>query len=385
MLEKLLFLIFLLAILTVYKNSFLRICILIYAYPIWIMYGLMLGDEPTRIISATGYYYYSDYLDEAVLTAIASFIFFLIPLWKIRKSEYSFPCIRVSKATNVLFFLLFIFSICAAYPSVFYLSDSRFGSMGSLVVIFFAAWIITVGNKSEAIGKLQYMVSFAVVVFAIVRGERVDFILMLCLMLFFYFKTSRISLLYLSAPLIAIFSLGMYGGLSRGGDILTLSSLIEEIVINISRLGTAVDVVHVYLSSIWYVNKIGYTFDPLINIAMSIFPSNRFGGASSEYNYVWVLRRYINNVGGGMFYTAFMLAAGPLLTIISGYIYGYCLKKLFLLDAKYGIIFIMFFIMQLRLQWYGPNYFGSIILFSTIFIILIKILKKIGVYVESKK
>ncbi|WP_157109446.1 hypothetical protein [Cobetia marina] len=385
MLGKLLFLLALLSILVLYKNSFFRICILIYAYPLWIMYGLMLGDEPTRIISATGYYYYAEYLKEAVLTAIASFVAFLIPLWKVRNEEYSFPTIRVSKTTNIAVFSLFIFSICAAYPSVFYLSDSRFGSMGSLVVIFFATWMITVGNSNESTSKLQFAVALSVVAFAIIRGERVDFILMLCLMLFYYFKTSRINLLYLSVPLISIFALGMYGGLSRGGESLNISSLIEEIVANLSSLGTAVDVVHVYLSSVWYVNAIGYTLEPIINILMSVFPSNNYGGASSEYNYVWILRDYINNVGGGMFYTAFMLAAGPILTVVSGYIYGYLLKKMFLLKTKYGIVFIMFFIMQLRLQWYGPNYFGSIVLFSIIFVVFIKLLKNIGVYIEAKE
>ncbi|AOM01029.1 hypothetical protein BFX80_06580 [Cobetia marina] len=86
-----------------------------------------------------------------------------------------------------------------------------------------------------------------------------------------------------------------------------------------------------------------------------------------------------------MFYTAFMLAAGPILTVVSGYIYGYLLKKMFLLKTKYGIVFIMFFIMQLRLQWYGPNYFGSIVLFSIIFVVFIKLLKNIGVYIEAKE
>lgn len=346
--------------LLLFRCGFIKVTILIFAYPVWIISGLWLGMPVTRIISSVGYNYYYSELSGGFLSALGAYIAFLLAIFPLRKELYSFDGFSISIIQKYIISIMLLAFLCIAYPKAFFLGDSRFGSMGGVNVILFAFLMITMEQK-----KKDILVYFALLLYMymIIRGERVDFILGLIAFYFFYRKSSKIALGKLAIIFSALLFLGVYSGLNRAGGDVTISDILNVALSSITNFGTAIDVIHVFLSSIWYYENIGSDIRPVLNVLFSYIPLAPMRGAGAEYNYVWILREYIFNVGGGLFYSAPMMLCGLIGVVVSGFLYGCFFKYFYRRDGLFKVAFVVFFIMQFRIQWYGLTYFGSALIF----------------------
>ncbi|EOX3377428.1 hypothetical protein ACPFUL_002139 [Vibrio cholerae] len=360
-----LFGVILFAPLFLFRCGFIKITILIYAYPIWIISGLWLDLPATRIISAVGYGYYYKEIGVAFLSSLLSYILFISSIYSIREKSFQFDSLKLSLLQKYIISIFFILFLIVAYPKAFFLSEQRFGLLGGVNVILISLLLISLRNS-----KLSAVFIFLIYLYMIIRGERVDFVLGLVALYFFYRKSSNIALIKLSVMLIILLCLGVFSGLKRSGVEFSFNDVISLTVNSITNFGTAIDVIHVYLSSVWYFEYIGSDIRPILNIFFSYIPVSSLRGAGSEFNYVWILREYIFNVGGGIFYSASMIWLGPIGVVFSGFIYGSIVKYLFLRNGINRIVFVAFFIMQFRIQWYGLTYFGSALFVMALFYFL---------------
>ncbi|MBA6353580.1 hypothetical protein [Colwellia sp. BRX9-1] len=347
-----------------FKSFLLRLPILIYAYPIWIMAGLYLGLPATRIIGNVGMSYYSDYIRIGFYSSLGSYIAFIIMIWNIRNNEFTFFRVPFSFLLRTICLFLFILSLFVAYPGAFGFTEGRFGSAGSLVIVLFALTTLSRNFKYKV--DAINIIMFIIILFMLSKGERVDFILALLALFMINKKQTVFSITRLVFVVTIFMFVGVYGGLSRAGGDITFEKLLLSVSFAITNFGTAVDVVHVYLSSVWFFYNKPLDLMPLVNLILSYIPMSPMGGASSEFNFSLVTKKHIHNVGGGLFYSVGMMVSGPIGVIILGFLYGYLFKKLFLLKSYFSVVFIAFFVQQFRIQWYGANYFGNVlfVLFS---------------------
>ncbi len=366
-----------------FKSAFVKLTLAIYAYPIWVMFGLWVGIPATRVIRNVGIDFYDAQLGSACFYSLLSYCLFVCSLRKLRDRDYSFHRIPLTVGQRVFFLVMLILVLPVAYPAAWGVGSDRFGSFGSLVVVFFAVIVCSKSNSS----KFDVLLSLvaALIMFMVFHGERVDFILMFAAIYIIAKGTSFVSL-YKLAILVSFFLvIGIYGGINRAGGALDVTELFSIVSFAITNFGTAVDVVHVYLSSSWYYENISSDFRPIINVISSYLPLLPKSGAGSDYNFVWILREYIDNVGGGTFYTASMMAAGGFGVVISGYVYGVLFRFLFRQELYYSPVFIAFFVMQFRLQWYGLTYFGNVIFSMTILWAVLYVIRKQGLVVSKNK
>lgn|GEM_PF-6625085 len=348
-----------------FNSAFIKVTIFIYAYPVWLLSGLWLGIPSTRIIERVGMPYYSEYIDTGFIWAMVSYIAFLAAISNLRKKEISFDVLIIPPLFRLFLLGIFILFLFLAYPSAMGVGTIRFGSFGSLVVSLLTLLIVTGKNRNK-FDYLNLTLGF-VLIFIILRGERVDFILGL-LTLYLVFKgTSYISLKKMFLSFFVLLLLGTVGGAIRAGESLSVENILTVLWYSVVNFGTAIDVVHVYMSAVWYFHEEPLTLKPVINVIASFIPLSSIGGVSSEYNIVWILREKITNVGGGLFYSVGAMSFGLLGAALSGYIYGMFFKFLFSLKGFYVSFFLAFFIMQFRLQWYGATYFGKV--FFVLFIL----------------
>ncbi|MDN3475545.1 hypothetical protein [Pseudoalteromonas sp. APC 3355] len=332
-------------------------------YPIVILAFININGESSRIIASVGESYYSQYFDYAFQCQILIYIAILIPLLTIRKKIFTCSPLPIGNGIRLIFLGALFLTYPVAYPAIFGFSNDRFGSGGSLLLIFNAILILSRQSKLNIIDYL----TIAINLFALFSGERADTILIL----FSYFlltsdgthiKEKNLSNLKLFSALLILFIVGLISGINRVGGEFSLGYLAYYLL----NQGTAVDVIHVYLSSFWYVENIGFNTDPLINFIYSFFPFNSIGGASSEYNVTSILREHIPSVGGGLFYTAGYVSFGLFGAILCSFFYGLYIKLCFNAGTILSTLFIAIFIQQLRLQWYGLTYMGNVVSFGII-------------------
>ncbi|XAG07679.1 hypothetical protein NM432_12195 [Vibrio metschnikovii] len=365
----------------IFRSPFLKISIIIYAYPVWLLYGYSIGIQTTRVVYNIGLQYYSEYFYIGFLYSLLSYLFFILVLLPIRKKEFYFFKLPFGSGFHVLIVFFTLIFLPIAYPSAYFLGDSRFGSLGGVLIVLLSLSICSVKGKNNL---LIYFVLF-VCIFSIIRGERVDFILCL-LAIYFLHSNKHVNIFKIGFSCVLLLILGLFSIAKRSGWDITISSFLDLIIINITQFGTAVDVIHVYMSSIWYYNEIGFTILPLFNYVFSFIPiKTGFGGASSDINFVAITRQYIPNLGGGMFYIPFIIAIGSFGAVLSGLFYGFLTRFLFTRKGIWSFIFIPFFIMQFRIQWYGFNYFGTVCILSIFIVIYINRLKLLGYMRKGKE
>lgn len=359
--------------LLLFRCGFIKVTILIFAYPVWIISGLWLGMPVTRIISSVGYNYYYSELSGGFFSALGAYIAFLFAIFPLRRELYLFDGFSISLIQKYVLSIMLLAFLCIAYPKAFFLGDSRFGSMGGVSVILFSLLMITIERKRKDI--LVYF-SLLLYIYMIIRGERVDFILGLIAFYFFYRKSSKIALGKLAVIFSVLLLLGVYSGLNRAGGNITVNDVLNVTLSSITNFGTAIDVIHVFLSSVWYYDNIGSDVRPVLNVIFSYIPLAPMRGAGAEYNYVWILREYIFNVGGGLFYSAPMMWCGLIGVVFSGFLYGCFFRYLYRRNGLFKVAFVAFFIMQFRIQWYGLTYFGSAFIFMLIMYVCFSFLLK---------
>lgn len=342
-----------------FKSKILQLFIFVFSYPIFITYGYKVGVEPTRIISAVGFNKYHDVLDTAFYVQIIALCAFIIPLWGIRDKIFEMPRLQVKNDIRFILLILFVISLMIAYPRSMFISDSRFGFGGSACLVLSALLIACRQSKIDIIDIITFCLSLMI----FINGERVDFLVFIFVFFLIENKDGVIkernmgvassfilgSLIFILATLI---------GMKRGGENFDLFVILNSIL----SQGTAVDVIHVYLSCVKYVQDIGYDIRPLWNIIASFIPFIPGGGAISSYNATEILREYIYNLGGGLFYTAGYMIFGVSGVVIMTSIYSLFIRFTFSSGFIGSAVLLVITLQQLRIQWYGITYLANSIM-----------------------
>ncbi|WP_063663718.1 hypothetical protein [Aliivibrio fischeri] len=341
-----------------FKSRLIQLILLFMIYPIIILGAINDSGITYRIINSVGEYYYSQYFEVAFFYQALFYVTLIIPLFFLRNSKFNGLRVPVNNSMRYIFFISLLIIYPIAYPAIFGFGDDRFGSGGSLVLILNALLIFSRREKIELIDFLVISLNL----FALISGERADTILIL--LVYYVLKSDGkniyerdISYLSLILILFSILLIGLFSGINRMGGEFTIDYLLYYIL----NQGTVVDVLHVYLSAFWYVEKFGFNYEPIINLMSSFIPFFSLGGASSSYNVTEILRDMIINVGGGVFYTAGYVSFGVLGGMFISFFYGYFLRILFCGGGVLHILFVAIFLQQLRLQWYGLNYMGNVV------------------------
>lgn len=332
---------------------------------------ILITGETHRIMLLIGDIYYSGYYLKAFEYQIILFAIFISVFWQHRYALFSIKALPIGKYARFVVLSALICMYPIAYPAIFSGGQERFGSGGSLLIVLNTIIVLSRRDKLELVDYC----CLALNSFALLCGERADTILIILL----YYLTKcengvisekEISTLKLLAMLFFVMLLGIIAGINRmGGD----SSF--DLINAIFNQGTVIDVLHVYISSLWYADHLGVNIKPLINFFSSFVPFSDYGGASSEYNVTEILRSQIPNVGGGLYYSIGIMCFGFLGAVFVVYCYAVLLCKLFNGRDIYKVIFVALFIQQLRLQWYGLTYMGNVFIFGIFILSVIYLLK----------
>lgn len=356
-----------------FKSRLIQLILIFMLYPILTLATINITGATSRIVAAVGESYYSEHLSHAFYCQVIFYFFMFIALLSVRKSVFSCERLPVDNAIRWIFLFALLICFPIAYPAIFGLGQGRFGSGGSLILIFNALIIL---SRKQEISLVDY-IAIGINLFALVSGERADTILTLFLYYILIFKDGmiverNIGNAKLFIILFFILIIGLLSGINRVGGELTM----EYFYYYLFNQGTVVDVIHVYMSSFWYVDKIGYNLWPVVNFIFSFIPFTAYGGASSPYNVTYLLRDFIPNVGGGLFYTAGYVVYGIMGGSIFSLFYGLFLKFTFHGNKVLNLIFISLFLQQLRLQWYGLTYMGNVVTFGILIASIIYLTQK---------
>ncbi len=373
---------YILPIIFFFKSNVLKILLLTFSYPIALIFLINNGVDLGRIVSSIGLSYYSEYITQALVLTTLSYALLLLLFWRIRNETFHFEVIKLGYVERTILFFVFIAISCVAFPRAMGVSEIRYnllpGSWGGVFNVLSIIIIYTARKPKDILTILVYIV----IAKCFIAGERAD--TSIAILLAFILKNSNgiiversignIKFLFLCFIAICI---GVLAGAYRTG--VNYSNVFEYLVDSIFGIGTVIDVIHVFLSSFWYVDNYGNNIDVIMNIVYTIIPFVDGGGVSSEYNFTWLLDSKVDNVGGGLFYTPFYMAFSSfgVLAFITTY---FGVVKYSFLSSKQWVkyIFIIMIVMQCRIQWYGITYpFTSIkLIFFIVFLMLF--LKKIS-------
>ncbi len=377
---------------TFYKSNLMKLFLVIYAYPIFIIFIMCFNYDVGRIIKQIGLNYYNKQdMITSIIPLVISYIFILIISLSYRKTIFSLKTISLGIPVRCILFFLFLLISFIAYPKAMGISDTIrynliFGSWGCVFNVLSIFILFSKSKKYDVINILTY----TILIICFLSGERADTIITIIL-LFLLKKDSngniterKINIIKLFLILISFSILASIIGAARSNiQIQDISLFITKSLLSV---GTVVDVIHVYLSSIWYVEHNGNSFTPLFNIIKSFIPLAGGGGVSSEENITWFLNNYIHNVGGGLFYSPFYIAFSSYGVILFNIIYFLFFTFTFKNKNSYiKYIFIVFYIMQCRIQWYGITYFFTSFKLTLLFLIIIYFLKKLPKKLSNEK
>ncbi|QOF86325.1 hypothetical protein IG194_06490 [Pseudomonas sp. ADPe] len=264
------------------KDTSLKIIALIYTYPAIHLLYLMNGGEGVRI-ETTGLNYYSDYVEEAFWTYIASNVVFLFPLRTcFNKIYYPRYRIKVRESSFWIIFSLYAISAAIAHPWVIQASARReqFLLSNAFVALYIATFIILCISSSTKNSPTKKTLVAIIPLVLILAGERVNNILMLAALFLMQghmpkaAMSNKQKLAATMAILVAI-SGSIIAGEIRDG------AASESYILSAAKLlnyTTSIESLHVYLSGFWYIKNEGTTPLPILNILYSLIPLHPLGG-----------------------------------------------------------------------------------------------------------
>jgi len=344
--------IFLLVILSfnifAYKSIVLKIIMLILFYPLLVLFLYMQNFPMLGILELNrfefseqdllfGYYYY-----------LIGYILFVIIVSPLKKVSYGFYPIKIGNKTRALIFVLLCISVIPVLnihvDSATFKSATFYLCLNSLLLLSFRKernWI--------------YYAQLVLLVVIIIKGERVDSLM--CVILLFILtqkgyvvEKSMKPIMYIYGILF-FFLLVIIAYLRDNRDFNYL-----DLIISIYSQQTVCDVVYVYLTGVKYYLLYGVDWNVLLNIFFGLIPGVT-SGVSSPYFYSNILRNFMDNPGGGLFFTEGILLFGGVGIIMYIALYGIVIKMLFVRNyGFYRILFVLFIIMQCRLIWYGMQF-----------------------------
>lgn len=342
-----------------FKGVLIKLLVFITGYPLismtfmdwgFPMYGLL------GLMDLSSDEFYWGY----VLYFVGYFVFCLI-LYPVRNILCRFRRFYLSKQIRLLL-LLFMFA------TSFLVMNIHSGGMASAtlylttVVILIASW------------RRDYFITggmIAISLLLILKGERVDSILFLLLLMVLtindYIVEVKLSFkIYIIVC--SVILLGLLGALFREGNSLSFNTML---LFDLYSQKTVADSLHIYYSGISYYLQNGAAFEVLYNTLFGLIPGP-FYGLTSLYNYnVFLAHNFEDNVGGGMFCTEGLLAFGPLGVPLYFALAALIYKKLILSKSRISsLILLLFLIMACRIFWYGFIYVYKPVLFLCLFNLL---------------
>lgn len=379
------FVIFFFYSLKLFKSKYLKLILIIFAYPIFSMMFVSYGMNPGRIVN-TGMELYDPILIESKYLGFLAYCTFVFALFSVRNFQIEIQMYEGSKFFRIAVVLILIFCAVLAYPSVYHLSSSRFGFIKvfnpQVLFICFSVIALVIHNKKWSITKIVFS---SILLMNILGGERVESVITLLLVLlsseytFLQRKTELNKKDKLNYGLLGVlFVLAIIGGAIRQKIPLfySLEVFVQTIVSNVVFQSTAVDVIHVFYSGVYFFKLHGPQPYLLLNDLYSFIPMSDLGGPHSAYSYTKLCSLEINNVGGGLFFTAGYMAYGVIGMVAYTFLFGLLFANLISRKNEYGrLISLLFLVLIIRMLWYGLMYVCTPVLFLSILYFCFFVLK----------
>lgn len=369
-------------LITKFKSNFVRLHLLLIIYPVFILLIYKSGYILPGIISVAGLAYYSEYISIGFYWLAFSYLLFVSILWAHRHKTIEFNIINIKESSRLIICLGTLISAAIFLPKAFFLSEQRFNLLpffawGGLYNIFSILLILS----HTSFKKLSSVLHLILLLYIMFRGERADHIMVLGTL--FLFKGAsvkseiQLSLKNVLTILSVVIITSIIGIARIDGFNNILDDLDYYIGMSLYAQQTGIDVVHVYMSSIWY--YFNEKFNPLIllNLPLSIIPGLPGGGTDSVYNYSQFLKTYIPNVNGGLFYSEAILNFGLLGLIIYMLLFALIIRYCLLGNGlTWKIFMIIMYIMSFRFQWYGALFIIKPFILGLFFILFLKMYTK---------
>ena len=284
-------------------------------------------------------------------------------LYPLKNEIYKYTPFKCSNLSYTILLLILITSAIVSYPRVFGLD---FGIDLSTIYISTNIALLLCKRPRNNWGTIIHLF---ILFFVILGGDRVDSIVTIIFLCIIAEKQTNeaiesIKKSYLLIGGISLFTLSVISGIIRDGNSISIISILYSFYAQ----QTVSDVLYVFLCSIGYFYEQGHNLSVLGNLFLGLFPGP-FYGAVSEYNYtIFLIKNYLPNPGGGLFFSEGMIAWGPVGVLLYSTIYALCMKKLFGSNKRISVaLFILSFSMLCRIQWYGFIYSYKPILFTLLF------------------
>ncbi|MBN2395327.1 MAG: hypothetical protein JXC36_02560 [Candidatus Atribacteria bacterium] len=364
-----------------FKSYIIKAILFVFWYPLLPMCLFSIGIPLSGSIEIFGRSAYGEFAIDGFFLALLGFLVLISVLWKYRRSKIKIKRLIIGERTRILIILLLMVVSIIAYPKAWGIGTSRWNLLpGTWSVIYLAINGLLIISISS-IKSFSTIIHLLLLLFVIKGGERVDSIMPLFLIVSLesdkenksYIIESEIGIIKVLFGL-AVLVLGIYVGYSRLGNQFSFGLLLHNII----ALHTVTDVIHVYLSSFYYVNNYGINLFPIINETFSLIPLHPWGGGGNEFNFTEILRGKVYNYGGGLFYTEGVLIFGKMGVLIYSFLFGRFIKILLKFDYQLVSVFmVMFLILLLRVQWYGLVYLYTPVLALLIIVGCFNVLKVI--------
>lgn len=346
-----------------FKSLFLKFLLLIYWYPLITMYLFCIEYPLWGSIEFIGRPAHEVYAKEAFEIAVIGYFILIIVLWRIRNLKFKFERIEFSESYRTFIAIVLVAISILAYPKAFGIGEGRWNLIAGPWLVASIALNVVLLISLKSIKSLASIIQILLSVVLLVGGERVNTLVVF--LLFFMLDSDELTSIVREKKL-TFYSL-LLGGIGvlmaigshywREGE--EVNSLI--LLQNIISSSTVSDVTHIYFSSFGYLKENGVNLAPVINELASIFSIPKYGGTGENVasNFTEILREYMYNNGGGLFYTEGILIFGKYGVLIYSVIYGYLVRFLFVFSRRNWIvttIMLAFLVLQLRIQWYGFMY-----------------------------
>lgn len=363
-----------------FKSVFLKFILFVYWYPLLTMFMFCVGIPLGGSIDVIGRPAHEEYCEYAFIMALLGYFVFVFVIWKLKDSYFSFKRVQIGGFSRVILTVVLLLVAVIAYPKAFGIGSARWNLVPGPWVVLFLSLNTILLLSFNGLKTYSTILHLFVVALTMAGGERVNsiFVIVMLILLEFSWETNQIKERKLNPKLIlsllVVVVIGIIAGIQREGGSFT----ILRIAFNVLSVHTVRDVVHIYFSSFGYNNDVGLNFYPLLNEIASVFNIPGYGGAGVDisYNFTEILRDYIYNYGGGLFYSEGVVVFGAVGVLI----YGFCYGLLFRLLFKYqnivvSTIFVVLLVLQMRLQWYGLVYIYMPIFFTLLVIYFLKMIK----------
>lgn len=346
-----------------FRSVILQLILLVSFLPLVTMIAFMNNLPVPGVLALQKKIFTTEILYTGFVLLTLSNVILISILYPLKNEIYKYTPFKCSNLSYTILLLILITSAIISYPRVFGLD---FGI--DLSTIYISANIALLLCKRPR-NNWGTIIHLFILFFVILGGDRVDSIVTIVFLGIIAKKQTNeaiesIKKSYLLIGGISLFTLSVISGIIRDGNSVSIISILYSFYAQ----QTVSDVLYVFLCSIGYFYEQGHNLSVLGNLFLGIFPGP-FYGVVSEYNYtIFLIKNYLPNPGGGLFFSEGMIAWGPAGVLLYSTIYALCMKKLFGSSKRISVaLFILSFSMLCRIQWYGFIYSYKPILFTLLF------------------